>query len=398
MNPHESADSHGPGHDPGEAHAHGHDCGCDHGHHPEEDGHGHRGHDHGHGEEHGDHAHLHSHAHRHESAAEQQEWTRRFFLFLEMAVLAIWALVMVWFYASGRIAHYLTGDGIFRIQALVAGLGLFVLGVFNWLMRARSSGCGHDHGEEVGGCCGDHGHDDHGHDHDHGHDDAAHTAHSHDGTTSGRALTLVLLALPVTAAAVLTPDAWSARHSANMVEAGARRSSPAGALDDRYRLMPAAAVAAAKLAGPETASGDPAAAAPTGGVTLEMIEKYQPRNPAGNFELGVMQLYYSGSDPEYAAIMKGQGVETVGQVIVDKVNPGPGHYRIFVLQVTCCAADARPYSIPFEIDGPADLQEMGWYKVAGTLDYREERGVSTAVMSAKSVTPTIRPRDQQTMF
>lgn len=322
--------------------------------------------------------------------ADDQEWTRRFLLFLEMAVLLLWAVLMVWFYASGRINSYLIGEGTFRIQVLVGGLILAVLGFFNWQMRAVPETCGHDHGD--GEDCGhDHEHHDH-HEHcDHDHGDVAHNspdlhhaAHSHEGTPGGRGMALALLALSVTAAAAFTPDDFSDSYKRNMLSAYSSR--PAGTAS-------ASGASAAQRLTPE---GSPAAA---GGMTLAVIEKYQPRNKAGNFDLDVMQLYYSGSDPEYAKVMKGQGVETVGQVVKDTANPGPGRWRVFVLQMTCCAADARPYSLPVQFaDAAPALQEMGWYRLTGKIDYVEEKGVTTAVLKASAFEPTLRPKEQRTLF
>ena len=327
------------------------------------------------------------------AAAHDSEWTRRFLLFLEMTVLLLWSVTMVWFYASGRIDNYLIGEGTFRIQVLVGGLILAVLGFFNWQMRGVPETCSHDHGD---------GHDC-GHDHDHsGHPgggglDPAHvhgpacqhdqlpivegSAHTHEGTPGGRGMALVLLALSITAAVAITPDDFSDQYKRNMLAAYASQSGDTGPALREHRLTP---------------EGSPSAAA---GMTLAVVEKYQPRNKAGNFELDVMQLYYSGSDPEYAKVMKGQGVETIGQVVKDTVNPGPGRWRVFVLQMTCCAADARPYSLPVEFDGagPA-LQEMGWYRLTGKIDYAEEKGVTTAVLKATASEATLRPKEQRTLF
>lgn len=305
-----------------------------------------------------------------------------------MVVLLLWAVMMVWIYSSGRIDRYLIGEGTFRIQVLVGGLILAVLGLFNWQVRAVSAGCGHDH--EHGADCG-HGHDEHDH-HDHAHahahdcghdhsDAAAGAVHSHEGTPGGRGMALALLALSVTAAVALTPDDFSDQYKRNMLSAYASQTGKAPPAAAEHRLTPENSSAAA------------------GGLTLAVVEKYQPRNKAGNFDLDVMQLYYSGSDPEYAKVMKDQGVETVGQVVKDTANPGPGRWRVFVLQMTCCAADARPYSLPVEFDGagPA-LQEMGWYRLTGKIDYVEEKGVTTAVLKAGAAEPTLRPKEQRTLF
>jgi hypothetical protein len=41
---------------------------------------------------------------------------------------------------------------------------------------------------------------------------------------------------------------------------------------------------------------------------------------------------------------------------------------------------------------------MGWYKITGTVNYADERGVRTAVLKASSITPSLRPKDQRATF
>lgn len=395
-----SQDGHSHERKQGHSHAHGHDCGCDHGH---DHSHSH-GHDHSH--KHRDHSHHHPHstpepANAASAAAvlpaatgNEAEFTRRFLLFLEMVVLILWAVAMVWFYASGRIDKYLVGQGTFRIQVLVAGLALAVMAWFNWSMRALNAGCGHDHSHDEadhdhdphhhhehsadGACCGhDHVHE-HSHDHAHDHEAQGHD-HNHEGTVSGRGMGLLLLALSVSAAVALTPDDFSDSYKKNMLNAYARQPATEQAMPAVYRVSQEASA---------------------GGLTLAQVEKVQPRNKDGNFEMDVMQLYYSGSDPEYAKVMKGQGVETIGQIVRDTSNPAPNRWRVFVLQVTCCAADARPYSVPVQFTGPvpADLQEMGWYKLTGKVDYTVEKNAGASVLLATSAQPTLRPKDQRSLF
>ena len=380
-------------------------------------------HDHKHGPEDHDHGHKHDHAApAADSAAatttessDDSAWNQQFLLLLEMLVLIMIAAVIAYFIASGRIdgaapnMPYL--QGYFKILALIGGLALAVMGIFNFLMRRRAVGCSHDHGNDHdhshshsadcshshshdhdhdhSSCSHDHSHQkdaatccSHDHSHDHSSNDAAH-AHHHHGSAMGRAAALLFLSGSITAAAVLTPDEFSPRYMEQKARALMGRSN--GAAPASAAPVPAKALADANATG--------------SGLTLALVEKYQPRNKDGNFELGVMQLYYSGSDEEYARVMKDQPVETIGQVVKDEVVPGANRLRVFVLQVTCCAADARPYSIPVVFDGPLpEYQEMGWYKITGTVNYADERGVRTAVLKASSITPSLRPKDQRATF
>lgn len=308
------------------------------------------------------HDHAHDHAHKHEGCGHEHHgddaWTRGFFAFLQGMVLIMIGAVLVYFVASGRIdgrnpqVPYVTGW--FKGLALCGGLGLIVMGVFNWITSRREVDCGHDHG---GDSAGPH-------------------LHTHEGGVAGRALTLLVLSGSVAAAAMLTPDQFSRHFLQNKGNAAASDANSA----ERF-----------KQANPEIAK----ASAQSGGLTLEKIKEYIKPDKNGNFPISVVNLHYMGGDPEYAAVMEGQPVETTGQVVKDELNPGPGNLRVFTMQVTCCAADARPYSIPVLFDGPApDYVEMGWYNVTGKIAFTRERGMKIAVLKASALQATIRPAPQ----
>ena len=275
-------------------------------------------------------------------------------------VLLLIGSVLVYFIASGRIdgrnpdLPYITGW--FKGLALCGGLGLIAMGLFNLLTCRRAVDCCHDHEHSDG-------------------DGEAHLQ-THEGSVAGRALTLLVLSGSIAAAAMLTPDGLTPRYS---IHKGMAYSSDANSAEKFQQHSPEIAKASAQ----------------SGGLTLAKIEEYVKRTKEGNFPLSVVNLHYMGGDPEYAAIMEGQPIETTGQVVKDEINPGPGNLRVFVMQVTCCAADARPYSIPVIFDGPApDYVEMGWYSVTGKLEFTRERGMKIAQLRATGLKATIRPATQ----
>src|SRR5215212_2549974 len=106
-------------------------------------------------------------------------------------LLLLWGGVLLYFYASGRIVHYLTSDGLFRPMALWGGIGMVVLGLYNLAtMGAKEADCcehehdhghvhDHDHGHKDGGCGHDH---DHGHAHGHSHKEGECCGHDHGHT------------------------------------------------------------------------------------------------------------------------------------------------------------------------------------------------------------------------
>jgi hypothetical protein len=89
----------------------------------------------------------------------------------------------------------------------------------------------------------------------------------------------------------------------------------------------------------------PAGAAETqsyGKFSLADLEAQVPKSKEGNFILEVPEIYYTAGDAEVQRVITGQSVETVAQVLPEKVNNPDGHrLRIFRLLVQCCAADAR---------------------------------------------------------
>lgn len=436
---------------------------------------------------------------------------------VSVALLLLWGGVLLYFYSSGRITHYLPPDGIFRPMALTAGIGLMVLGIFNLAtMGHETSDCcdhdhdhdddghGHDHAHDDG-CCGhDHSHDhahqhthshdkagccDHGHahapspektdccghDHSHGHDHG----HSHAHTTAaaaphdhahgileesgpiGRTVAILILAVPIVVAAALTPDQFSpnaiinkglysnnystssvapqTRLGSNKPGAGAPAGTPAAKTTTPTAAVPAptpapvaqpgkatlaevpasgprvpgsAAPATASVAsttvnvpppgpGPDAKkTAEMAAKAPSGAdatksygsFTLADLKAQVPQSKEGNFILEVPELYYTAGDKEVQGVLAGQMVETTAQVLPEKNDTTGKRLRIFRLLVQCCAADARPYSVPVEFADKAPvLKDMTWVKVIGKMAYKQEGGQTVPTIEVSSITETTSP-------
>ena len=54
---------------------------------------------------------------------------KKFLQFLTIATLLTWGAVFLYFYVTGRVEKHL--DPSFRIYALLAGIGMALLGAFN---------------------------------------------------------------------------------------------------------------------------------------------------------------------------------------------------------------------------------------------------------------------------
>lgn len=414
--------------------------------------------------------------------------TRTLVHLLSVAMLLLWGGVLLYFYISGRLSNYLPPDGIFRPMVLVSGIGLCVLGLFNLLtMGAEDVGCeGHDHGHShdehdhdhkeccghghdhahdhahKDGCCGGHEHEhkhehtscghDHGHKHehgccghDHGHEhkhehgccghDHGHEGHAHgileESSWPGRIVVLLILAAPLSWAALSTPDRYSpnaivnkglydpnytdtsradqfslqnkSKTAAKPAAAAVVTTEPKAAdlppATTKPASTPPPGVAAASAAAEETKTPPKNIPAPAqasksyGTFTLEDLKKQVPQSKEGNFILEVPELYYTGGDLEVQKVLTGQMVETVAQILPEKVNNADGHrMRIFRMLVQCCAADARPYSVPVDFGKKApEFKDMTWVKVVGKMNYKKEGNQTVPIIETTKVEETTAP-------
>ena len=132
-----------------------------------------------------------------------------------------------------------------------------------------------------------------------------------------------------------------------------------------------------------------------GSFTLADLEAQVPKSKEGNFILDVPEIYYTAGDAEVQKVIAGQSIETVAQVLPEKVNNEDGHrLRIFRLLVQCCAADARPYSVPVDFGKKApDFKEMSWVKVTGKMSFRKEGDQTVPVIEATDIEETTAPEN-----
>ena len=287
--------------------------------------------------------------------------------------------------------------------------------------------CGHDHSHDHGNCGHDHSHDhgNCGHDHSHDHGHAAHD-HAHgilqESGWLGRVAALLVLLLPLCWAAVSTPDRYSAnavmnkglynpnyQDQTNAAKYALRKDAAAptattaaasGRQAPKPTPMPSGPLPPpAQFSSPEkvaqAAPPPPSKTQSYGSFTLEDLKKQVPQSKDGNFILEVPEIYYTGGDLEVQKVITGQPVETTAQVLPEKVNNEKGHrLRIFRLMVQCCAADARPYSVPVDFGKKApDFKEMTWVKVIGKMTYRKEGDQTVPVIEATKVEETAAPED-----
>jgi hypothetical protein len=253
-----------------------------------------------------------------------------------------------------------------------------------------------------------------------------------DSGALGRLIAILLLAVPLTYAAVLSPDRYSSNAIVNKGLYAPNYGE--GARAEQFTLKkdvaPKPDSAAAAVATPAVPSAPPTTAAPApavastppdpskgpaptvntkevekqaakggaesksyGSFTLADLKAQVPQSPEGNFILEVPELYYTAGDKEVQGVLAGQPIETIAQVLPEKVNNEKGtRLRIFRLLVQCCAADARPYSIPVEFGKPAPtFKDMSWVKVTGKMSYNKEGDQTVPVIEVSSMTEAAEP-------
>lgn len=315
--------------------------------------------------------------------------------------------------------------------------------------------CGHSHAQEHhhhDGCCGH----DHGHSHSHAQLAANHHEHGHgileESGPLGRTVAILILGVPILVAAAMTPDRFSARAVVNKglytpnyndtsradqfslrktddkkmpVSAAATKPNveeappagsaalPPGTVVDAAGMPPAGGARVPGSAAPGATAKETTAAStpPAGGAkagsdapaktaaqsygtfTLEDLKQQVPMSKDGNFILEVPELYYTAGDLEVQKVLTGQMIETTAQVLPEKVNNTDGkRLRVFRLLVQCCAADARPFSVPVEFKEKApEFKEMAWVKLVGKMNYKQEGGQTVPLIEATKIEETTEP-------
>ena len=270
--------------------------------------------------------------------------------------------------------------------------------------------CDHAHHHHDGGAC-DHVNGDH----DHGNtpEKTALVYHDHDESTSGVVFSLLVLLLPLLIATGYSRDSFSGDYLAKwgkierqMMQMRIAKANPtdpakvaeAGAMSNPYTregIEAAKPTAADTPPKPDAASKEEPAAASWGTFTMEDLKKMVPQSSEGNFLLDVPQIFYTAGDKELMEVMEGIPVEATAQLMEETLNnPNKSRLKAFRLFIECCAADARPLSIPVDFGkAPPKYVEMGWYKLYGKLHYATEDGAIVPLINIERIESTTEPTD-----
>ena len=112
--------------------------------------------------------------------------------------------------------------------------------------------------------------------------------------------------------------------------------------------------------------------------------------PEPGGEISFREIDYASESEEYAAsagIVGGIEVDLTG--FVTHPQGGAGTFSLTRFYVSCCAADAIPFSVPISVTGMADRPDDSWVRVQGPL-------IDTGdgfVVEADTIEPTEPPQD-----
>lgn len=164
----------------------------------------------------------------------------------------------------------------------------------------------------------------------------------------------------------------------------------------RLELRDAAGIAAllvpllAVVAVPSAELGALAASRKSAGAGAGAVGAIAPPAPAAGEPISFAEIHYASRSAEYAGeagIAPGMEVELTGFVTHPPGLP-EGTLGLTRFQVSCCAADAVPYTVPLVLD-PSSRSDDEWLEVTGRLAERD----GVYVVEPAGVTPVDAPSD-----
>jgi uncharacterized repeat protein (TIGR03943 family) len=242
---------------------------------------------------------------------------RQLSYFAPAAVMTAWATVMLHTVASGRINELLSP--MFRNYVIIAATALIAFSILYLLLFQPTQKTA--------------------------------SAFAPTGTARQLGRWLVLL-LPVIAAAVFSPSAFSSTTIYNRLP---NASDQIPTWPDHNKVATQAALDA-----------DPNQAAP----------------------VEVTDLIQLGQHPDQAKAFADRKVRSVGHIIT---TPG-GSPKLARLIMWCCAADAVPVTVELQGNVKGTFKDDDWLEVTGTAQFPTGKdGKATAVINVDTVTPTQEP-------
>ena len=272
---------------------------------------------------------------------------------LTLVTLLLWATTFLYFYLSGRIASYLHPQ--FHVYVVVAGAGLLVLGaLWWWASRETDAGCAE------GGCHHD-GNEPRG------------------GLTAGTILAFLVLLLPLTAAAFISPGQFGEAMVMN------RR-----VVTDVSQLPSAELPGGSWQDAPAWDDGVDSADESRPEDQEEGVE-YFTRTPDGAIQVETLDLLFAAEEPALREEFENQRVSIIGQYIPPR-GGAEGGFDLVRMFVVCCAADARPLGIKV-VGDPVEVPRMGWVRITGVARFEDKGGTIEPRLELEKIEEVEAPRE-----
>ncbi|HEX8295773.1 MAG TPA: DUF1980 domain-containing protein [Chthoniobacteraceae bacterium] len=293
---------------------------------------------------------------------------------LPCLTLATWSAILLIMFFTGRVRDLLAPE--FRIGVLLAGIIMGLMAAAFVLFPADAS------------CCS-----------------SRDCGHGLSRLASGKVLTFLILLLPISAAAMFSPEGFSAnavRNRGVITDAsvlGAPRRSSSGAPKPLDLPLPTKDPAPSASAAVSTQPPAPEGTAAGASFTLPApAADYLQRTPEGHIAAEVMDLLYAAQDNALRRDFEGKTVQLVAQLMPDAENNASGkRFKAVRMFMTCCAADARPVATLVESDKKLEVGEMSWIKITGTATFPLENGRRISLLKASRVEPTS-PPDESMLY
>jgi len=310
--------------------------------------------------------------------------TSLFTRWIPSLTLAIWSTVLLGTYFTGRLTAFLHPS--FRPGVLFSGFALALLALF---IGSRPT---------PPDCCAD-----------------ASCTHPLSRSKGGRWITFLILVLPVSVAAWLSPEHFSkqafeqrgiATDAAGLGErkvVGERKAAPtpANASDASKEVQPAPVATTPTPAQPlatDNTPAEPSPVAPDAQTGAEPLPEYLQKTVEGYVIVEVLDMLYAVQDSQLRKDFEGRTVQLIAQMMPSKGANGPeNRFKAVRMFMTCCAADARPVATLVEASPLPELPEMTWVRIVGKATFPVENGKRTAVIQATSVSQT-KPPEETMLF
>ena len=273
---------------------------------------------------------------------------------LTLVTLLLWGGTLLYFWISGRVVSYLHPQ--FHPYVFAAGLGLLLLAaLWWWASREIDAGCG------ACGC----------------HDDGEHEPRSR--LSAGAAFAFVVLLLPVSAAAFISPSQFGEAMVMNR-----------GMVTDISQL-PSAGMPGGNWDDAPAWDEEVDEADATWDQTQEEGVEYFTRGPDGSIQVETLDLLFAAQEPNLREEYENQRVSIIGQYVPPRGGAGGGFDLVRMFMV-CCAADARPLGI--KVTGePVAVPRMGWVRITGIARFEDNGGVLEPSLELEKIEEVEAPRE-----